>query len=141
MWADDEGELGFIANLPQAIEADGNDEYPHLAGFPLNIMFTGIRQQPDGSNRMVAACYWFDPGTYREDKAKKQMTYVSRKDSHYHMKVILKRTGVIETRKYRGKRLICQATGNTFENALIHATMSGMEWDEREDISVVLRTE
>jgi hypothetical protein len=140
MWAGDEKELGFIANIPHAIEADGNGEHAHLAGFPLNIMYTGIRKQADGSNRMVAACYQFDPRTYREDEAKRQMIYVSRKSSRYYIEVTLKRTGVIETRKYNGKRLVCQASGNNFDRTMIHATMSGMELDETEDISVALGT-
>ncbi|HET6180269.1 MAG TPA: hypothetical protein VFE61_25330, partial [Candidatus Sulfotelmatobacter sp.] len=62
MRASDDREIVFIANIPQQIEADWNENYAHLAGFPLNIMFTGVRQQADGSKRMVAACYWFDPG-------------------------------------------------------------------------------
>jgi hypothetical protein len=135
-----EAEIDFIANIPQQIEADWNENYAHLAGFPLNIMFTGIRQEQDGSTRMVAACYWFDPGSYREDKVQRQMTYTSRKDGRYHLKVTFKRTGMIETIKYKGRRLVRQAKGDSFERAMVHATMGRMEPDETEDISAVLGT-
>lgn len=123
---------------PRQIQADLNEKYAHLAGFPLDIMFTGIRQEPDGNTRMVAACYWFDPGTYREDKKKRQLTYVSRKKGRYHLRVTFKRTGVIKTRKYKGTKLVCCAHGDSFEMAIIHATIVGMELDETEDISEML---
>jgi hypothetical protein len=45
-----------------------------------------------------------------------------------------------ETRKYKGKRLVCCASGSSFENAMIHATMLGMELDETENISAALGT-
>jgi hypothetical protein len=35
-----EGEIDFTANIPQQIQADLDEKYAHLAGFPLNIMFT-----------------------------------------------------------------------------------------------------
>jgi hypothetical protein len=131
-----DGEISFIANIPHQIEADWNPRYAHLAGFPLNIMFTGIRKQPDGSTRFVAACYWFDPGTYQEDEATKQMTYVSRTDNRYRVEVIInKRSGAIESRKYKGQKLIFQSRGDSFEQAMIHATLCGAEPDEGQDIS------
>jgi len=131
-----DGEISFIANIPQQIEADWNPRYAHLAGFPLNIMFTGIRHQPDGSKRFLAACYWFDPGTYQEDEATKQMTYVSRTDYGYLVKVIInKKSGAIESYKYKGQTLISQSSGDNFDRAMIHATLCGVEPDEGQDIS------
>ena len=128
------GEISFIANIPHQIEADWNPRYAHLAGFPLNIMFTGIRHQPDGSTRFVAACYWFDPGTYQEDKATKQMTYLSRRDYGYHVEVTInKQSGAIESRKYKGQKLISQSHGDSFKQAMIHATLCGVEPDEGQE--------
>ena len=124
-------EICFIANIPHQIEADWNPRYAHLAGFPLNIMFTGIRKQRGRTPQAIAACYWFDPGTYQEDEATKQMIYLSRTDYGYHVKVIInKQSGVIETRKYKGQKLISQSRGDSFDHAMIHATSCGVEADE-----------
>ena len=130
-----DGEISFIANIPQQIEADWNPQYAHLAGFPLNIMFTGIRKQRAGTPRTIAACYWFDPGTYQEDEATKRMTYVSRTDCGYHVEVTInKQTGFIATRKYKGRKLISQSHGDSFKQAMIHATLCGVEPDEGQEI-------
>lgn len=129
-------EISFIANIPHQIEADWNPRYAHLAGFPLNIMFTGIRKQQGGTSHIVAACYWFDPGTYQEDEVTKHMTYVSRTDSGYHVTVTInKQSGAIESRKYKGQKLIFQSRGDSFDQAMIHATLCGLEPDEGQDLS------
>ena len=126
-----DGEISFIANIPHRIEAGWNPRYAHLAGFPLNIMFTGIRKQRGRTPYAIAACYWFDPGTYQEDKATKRMTYLSRTDYGYHMTVsINKQSGAIETRKYKGQKLISQSHGDSFKQAMIHAMLCGVEPDE-----------
>jgi hypothetical protein len=126
----------FIANIPQQIEADWNPRYAHLAGFPLNIMFTGIRKQPGGTPHIIAACYWFDPGTYQEDEAIRRMTYVSRTDCSYHVEVIInKQAGFIESRKYKGKKLISQSHDDSFDQAMVHARLRGVEPDEGKEDS------
>lgn len=131
-----DGEICFIANIPHQIEADWNPRYAHLAGFPLNIMFTGIRKQRGGRSRMIAACYWFDPGTYQEDEATKRMTYLSRTDYGYHVEVTInKQSGAIESRKYKGQKLISQSHGDSFDRAMIHATLCGVEPDEGTEVS------
>jgi hypothetical protein len=131
-----DGEISFIANIPHQIEADWNPRYAHLAGFPLNIMFTGIRKQQGGTSHVVAACYWFDPGTYQENEEKRQMTYVSRTDYGYHVEVVInKKSGVIESRKYKGQRLISQSRGDSFDLAMINATLCGAEPDEGKEVS------
>ena len=123
-----DGEICFIANIPDQIEADWNLRYAHLTGFPLNIMFNGIRKQRAGTPHMIAACYWFHLRTYQEDEATKRMTYVSRPDCGYHVEVTInKQTGFIATRKYKGRKLISQSHGDSFKQAMIHATLCGVE--------------
>jgi hypothetical protein len=130
------GEICFIANIPHQIEADWNPRYAHLAGFPLNIMFTRIRKQPGGTPHTIAACYWFDPGTYQEDEATRRMTYASRTDCSYHVEVIInKQAGFIESRKYKGKKLISQSHGDSFDQAMVHATLRDVEPDEGKEDS------
>jgi hypothetical protein len=134
-----DGEICFIANIPHQIEADWNPRYAHLAGFPLNIMFTGIRKQGGGRSHMIAACYWFEPGSYQENEEERQMTYVSRTDYGYLVKVIInKQSGAIESRKYKGQKLISQSHGDSFTQAMIHATLCGVEPDEGQEDSVQL---
>ncbi len=130
------GEIHFIANIPHQIEADWNPRYAHLAGFPLNLMFTGIRKQRAGPPHIIAACYWFDPGTYLEDEEVRQMTYFSRTDYGYHVEVVInKKSGMIKTSKYKAKRLISQGNGKSFDQAMIHATLCGVEPDEGTEFS------
>jgi len=44
--------------------------------------------------------------------------------------VISKGDGRIETRKYRGEELVCQASGQDFHEAMIHTTIVGLAEDE-----------
>ena len=119
-------EGNFVANVPQQIQADWNPKYACLAGFPLNILYTRLRLPV-----AVTVCYWFDPGTFHEDEATKQMDYFGRQKSEYYVRVIYhKRTGVWETFKYRGEALVRNASGPQFDAAMIHTTMGGPEPDE-----------
>ena len=130
-----DGEIYFIANIPHQIEVDWDKRYAHLAGFPLNIMFTGLRKQQNGTQQFISACYWFDPGTYPEDEVKRQMRYVNRTGTRYHVEIIIdKRSGMIETSKYKGESLISQGNGKSFDQAIIHATLCGLEPDEGNEI-------
>jgi hypothetical protein len=124
----------FIANIPVQIEAEWNPRYAHLAGFPLNLMYTGLRDV-DGQDqaRPAAACYWFDPGTYREDELWREMLYLPREESPYYVRVTVRKdTGAWDTCKYRGEALICAASGPNYEIAMLHATLAGLESDEPE---------
>jgi hypothetical protein len=38
-----------------------------------------------------------------------------------------KRDGPIETRKYRGEELVCQASGPDFQEAMLHTTIFGLD--------------
>ena len=63
------------------------------------------------------------------------MRYVNRTDHRYHVRIIInKRSGKIETSKYKGKRLMSQGSGNGFDQAMMHATLCGLEPDEGNEI-------
>ena len=62
------------------------------------------------------------------------MRYYPRDPSPFWIEVVYsKGDGHIETRKYRGEELICQATGPDFRKAMIHATIAGLAEDEPAD--------
>jgi hypothetical protein len=42
---------------------------------------------------------------------------------------------MIETSKYKGKRLISQGSGKSFDQEIMHATLCGLEPDEGTEIS------
>jgi hypothetical protein len=58
----------FYAFIPQQIEADWDQKYgPHLAGFPINILFARVTNDPQTRRQPPAeVCYWFDPSTFRQ---------------------------------------------------------------------------
>jgi hypothetical protein len=124
----------FIANIPVQIQAEWDPDYAHLAGFPLNIVYTGLRNsEGQDQPRPAAACYWLDPGTYREDEQRREMLYVPREASPYSVRVTVRKdTGTWETRKYRGQELVCAASGPNFKTAMLHTTLAGLESDEPE---------
>ena len=126
--------VAFIANIPAQIEAHWNPRYAYLAGFPLNLLYGGVRAgDGEGHPRPTATCYWFDPGTYREDEQVREMLYVPREESAYYVRVTLQKdTGVWTTYKYRGDTLICMASGPDFKTAMLHTTMVGRQADESE---------
>jgi len=124
----------FIANIPVQIEAEWDPRYAHLVGFPLNLLYTGLRDSGGQDQaRPAAACYWFDPGTYRENEQRREMLYLPREESPYYVRVTVRKdTGAWETCKYRGEELICAASGPNYETAMLHATLAGLESDEPE---------
>jgi len=75
----DKPPVGFVASIPVRIQAEWNRNYAHLAGVPLNLVYLGVRPPTDdgGPPRLASACYWFDPGTYREDEATRELWYVT----------------------------------------------------------------
>ena len=54
------------------------------------------------------------------------MRYRSSIESDFSVLVVLHREGRIETFKYRGSELICEACGRDFRTAMIHTTASGL---------------
>ena len=117
----------FVAFIPYAIEPDWDDVYaPRLAGFPVNLCYAGWIQ---GSG-MACATYVFDPTTFVEGEQSRQMRYRPEVDSDFSVLVKLHRDGGIHTFKYRGSKLICEASGPDFTTAMIHTTARGLAVDE-----------
>jgi len=124
----------LTANIPSQIDAGWNPRYAYLSGFPLNLLYTGLRAaSAGGAPRVAAACYWFAPVTYREDAHIREMQYLPRTASPYYVHVTVRKdTGVWGTWKYRGRELVCTASGPDFETAMIHTTLVGLQPDEPE---------
>jgi hypothetical protein len=124
----------FIANIPIQIEARWNREFAYLAGFPLNLVYSGQRAAHAGeAPHVAAACYWFDPGTYREDELIREMLYRPNGESPYSVRVTVRKdTGVWETFKLCGDQLLYVAHGPNFDTAMFQTTLVGLCPDEPE---------
>lgn len=117
----------FFAPIPHAIESDWDDIWaPRLAGFPVNLCYA---QWIQGTG-MTYATYVFDPTTFVEDEQSRQMRYRPEVDSDFSVLVVLYRDGGIDTFKYRGSEMICEASGADFRSAMIHTTACGLALDE-----------
>ena len=126
---------GFIACIPHQIEARWDGEWgPCVAGFPLNIVYMFVLKSASDANEIwgaLTACYEPDLATFRETKKTREMTYFNQEGGIYRVRVVLgKPSGLLETFKYRGKKLLAYASGPDFENAMLHTTMIGIEKDE-----------
>ena len=126
-----DGDVLFLANIPIQIEASWDSDFaPRLAGFPPNLLYTGI-QKANGRSSVEGCCYWFDPGTYAEDSDKREMTYFPRVKSPYRVKVEYHKKGKLwRTLKYRGEELRVDAQGADFDRAMIQTTLVGLKPDE-----------
>ena len=112
-----------LAFVPHAIEAHWDNVYaPRLAGFPVNIVYAA---RSEGAGPAYAT-YVFDPGTFVENEHSRQMRYRSSIESDFSVLVVLHRDGRIETFKYRGSELICEACGPDFRTAMIHTLAGGL---------------
>ena len=101
-------------------------------------MFIRIRKPKNGEGplQIVSSLYEFDFDTFRESPDKRQMTYCSPANSEYRVEVVIYREkSVIEVSKFRGRNLLWQADGTTFDGTMVQATMCGMEPDELADNS------
>ena len=127
--------MDFIACIPHEIQADWDPKYaPLLAGFPLNLMFIRIRKPKNGEGpfQTVSSLYEFDLSTFRQDPDKRQMTYRRSANSEYRVEVVIYREkSMIVVSKFRGRDLLRQASGTSFDKTMLHATMCGPEEDER----------
>jgi hypothetical protein len=136
----DENLSDFIACIPHDIQADWDAKYaPLLAGFPLNLMFIRIRKPKNGEEplQIVSSLYEFELGTFRDSPDKREMIYRSPANSEYRVEVVIYREkSVIEVSKFRGRKLLWQVSGATFDGTMVHATMCGMEVDELGDSSL-----
>ena len=127
----------FLAFIPHAIEPHWDSVWaPRLAGFPVNIVYAA-RIEGVG---LAQATYVFDPATLVESQQSRQMRYRSTVDSNFSVVVVLDQDGRMETFKYRGSELICEARGPDFRTAMIHTTALGLAHDERWAIKIEPRT-
>jgi hypothetical protein len=132
LWSVSSGTVsgGFVAFIPYAIESDWDDIWaPRSAGFPLKLCYA---ERIPGAG-VACATYVFDPTTFVEGEQSKQMRYRSAIDSDFSVLVKLHRDGGIDTFKYRGSELICEASGSDFRSAMIHMTSCGLSPDEPVD--------
>jgi hypothetical protein len=117
----------FLARIPHATEPHWDNVWaPRLAGFPVNIV-CAARIEGVG---LAQATYVFDPSTFVDGEQSRQMRYRPTIDSDFSVLVVLHREGRIETFKYRGSELICEACGPDFRTAMIHTTAYGLAPDE-----------
>jgi hypothetical protein len=113
----------FLAFIPHIIKADWDSVYaPRLAGFPVNLVYA-VRIEGVG---LAYAAYVFDPETFVENECSRQMRYRSSIESDFSVLAVLHRDGRIETFKYRGSELICEACAPDFRTAMIHTTAGGL---------------
>jgi hypothetical protein len=124
----------FIACIPHEIEADWDKKWgPLLAGFPLNIVYTFVPRESKYSEMLaiITASYEPDLATFRETKKTRELTYFNREGGTYSVRAVLDRaSGRLETFKYKGKKLIANASGRDFESVMAHTTLVGIEQDE-----------
>ena len=103
----------FLAFIPHAIEPHWDNFWaPRLAGFPVNIVYAASIEG-DG---LAQATYVFDPGTLVDGAHSMQMRYRPTIGSDFWVLVKLHRDGRIDTFKYRGSKMICEACGPDFQD-------------------------
>jgi hypothetical protein len=119
-----------LAFIPHAIDSHLDNVWaPRLAGFPVNIVYAA---SIDGVG-LVQATYVFDPTTFVAGEQSRQMRYRPAIASDFSVLVVLHTEGRLETFKYRGSELICEASGPDFRTAMMHATACGLALDETVD--------
>ena len=125
---------GFIACVPQQIEADSHEKWaPLLAGFPVNIMYACVQRAESDQSKMlgITACYEPDLATFRETKKTRELAYRNSEGGTYRVRVVLDRaSGRLETFKYKGRKLVACASGRDFDSAMVQTTLVGIEKDE-----------
>jgi hypothetical protein len=120
--------------LPYPIEPGWDAKCaPLLAGFPVKLVYRGVRPRNDDTRKPIVARanYFFDPGSFHEDDSRKQMRYLPHLASDYYVDVLWKKQKACwETSKFKGGRLIAVADGRTFDGAMTHTLLIGLQPDE-----------
>ena len=101
---------------------------PLLAGFPLDLVFSGTLQSKNGDEplKVVSSVYHFDFATFSEDSDKRQMSYRSLANSEFRVDVAICRyQALVEVSKFHGEALLWSATGATLEVAIVEGTSGG----------------
>ena len=122
----------FIACVPYQIEAEWHEKWgPLLAGFPVNIVYAQTAESDQNKIIGITACYEPDLATFRETKKTRTMTYCNSEGGTYRVRVVVDgASGLLQTFKYKGEKLVAQATGRDFESAMVHTTLVGIQKDE-----------
>ena len=121
---------GYASFIPCIFESPLDGPVPPLAGFPISVCFTGLRQNESraGAQHYVVSCYWFDPRSYCEDVELRRMTYRSKLASNYHVVIeYRKRNEQWEGRKLRDGEVIINASGPELFRFMIQLTMPGVD--------------
>jgi hypothetical protein len=117
---------GFVAHLAKVFDASWGAEYAALAGFPVSVIYTGVR---DGV--LARSCYIAFPSTFSEDAECRELIYAPRQPALYSIHILHKKGAEQwEIFKIHGERVICESGGKTIKQAMLHATMMPLESDE-----------
>ena len=97
----------FLIELPCPIEREWHDTWgPLLAGFPVELVYVGVRPRNDVSRRPIVVKAR-DLGSFSEDDSRKQIRYLPRLPGDYYVEVAWKKeTGCWETSKFKADQLI-----------------------------------
>jgi len=120
---------GFVCLFPQLIDPSWHSPARLLAGFPLNVCYTGLSEQSTNCQcpALVVASYWFDPATYREDKEVRAMSYRANPPSAYHVELIYwKKKQQWDGSKYRDDELLLTANASELHRFIIQLTVCGL---------------
>jgi hypothetical protein len=118
--------------LPIPIEADWHPKWgPLLAGFPLELVYSGRPLQANGHLKPRRSRYCLDVGSFLEDGAKTEIRYRSVQPSEYFIVVTWQKAEKRwQTEKFRGTQMIARATGGAFEQAMLQTLLVGLQPDE-----------
>jgi len=120
--------------LPIPIEPEWDEKYaPVMAGFPVQLVYIGVRPRKDETGKPIAvkSRYSFDPGSFIQDDARKQMRYLPLISSEFYVDIIWEtRNDRWTTFKYEGNRLVCEASGDNFDEAMRKTLAAGLELNE-----------
>lgn len=124
----------FIACIPHQIEAEWDNNFaPRLAGFPLNLLYAGVRWTITGK-RLRCCRYWFNPWSYSEDGDKREMLYLPKVKSAYWVSVEYhKKDSSWHTLKYKDDKLVYLFSGRDFDRTMFQTTAIGLRRDEPVD--------
>jgi len=124
---------GFVCFVPGLIDGSWDESASRLAGLPPSVCFNGLPAddacQPQPS--MLTSIYWICPRSYFTSDNVRAVLYRGRPAGDYRLEVYQDcKTGLWMGRKYRGERLVLEATGREVRDFIIHFTMAGRAADE-----------
>ncbi len=124
---------GGVACVPRQIRVEDSPRHAHLAGFPVNVVYTRIdlSKTAHALPRVSASIYWPDVATYWEDDETRALHYRPREESPYSVHVTSeKATRSWAVFKLRGTAIVARSRGADFRGAMLNATLVGVADDE-----------